>query len=404
MPLSSGQMSIIDRLFGPQEDKPPKTNYITAVLNDASSRTNINQIRGINKAGASGSGIPKHVTNVTAVVSNASAGSTSQIVITFRRDSTDTAFAGVTVYAKGYQGNQSPTQVGYGTDAPLTIILNNTGESVSLIVQATGNGGSAPIATAPSCGVRLPQNATGGFGTQTTTNVTATQVKQIAGGGSSVGTGVLTASSVLQASPLTVNLSTEGSYDWMLLTGYAGGAVAPNVESATAFKNHWKAGNGRLLSAFRLLQNAQLAAGTDTSQFTWNSTSGDDAAFNETVNPAKQPMVSRAGDPFWFGNNNSLFFYPFGFQWRDIPLSTLTPRTLKFYVYVNNATVTLTARLSDGSAADASTVMTTSSTSEYIVTVHVTPGSFGAMLNVSLMLTSFNTSASRVGISAVTMA
>jgi hypothetical protein len=82
----------------------------------------------------------------------------------------------------------------------------------------------------------------------------------------------------------------------------------------------------------------------------------------------------------------------------------MAARTLKFYVYLNNATVTLTARLSDGSAADVSAVMTNGSTAEYIVTVNVTPGSFGATLNVSLMVTSFGNSASRVGISAVTMA
>jgi hypothetical protein len=90
--------------------------------------------------------------------------------------------------------------------------------------------------------------------------------------------------------------------------------------------------------------DAQLAdGGTPAGNFTFNSNTGDDAAYNESVNPANQPLVNRKGG-FFFNNNNSLFFYPFGFQWRDIPLSNITPRTLKFYVYVNNTTGTLTAR------------------------------------------------------------
>ena len=176
MSLTGPQRSLLEKFFGPENVPAEKTNYISTVLNEASNRSNINQIRGVTKAGSTGSGIPKHVTNVSVLMSSASAGATSKIVVTFRRDPTDSTFTGVTVYAKGYQGNQSPTQVGFGTDAPLTVILNNTGESVSLIVQATGNGGSAPMSTAPSCGVKLPASSNGGFGTITTTNITTAQI------------------------------------------------------------------------------------------------------------------------------------------------------------------------------------------------------------------------------------
>lgn len=103
----------------------PQTDRVqsNSVLSDVVNRTNINQIRGINQSGAVGSGIPKHVTNVSAIVSDASVGSTSKVVLTFQRDSTDKTFSGVTVFARGYQGNHSPTQVGFGTDAPITLIF-----------------------------------------------------------------------------------------------------------------------------------------------------------------------------------------------------------------------------------------------------------------------------------------
>jgi hypothetical protein len=247
MALSQGQMSIIDRLFGPQEDKPPKTNYISTVLNDAGNRTNINQIRSITQAGSNGSGIPRHVTNVTAAVSEASAGATSKIVLTFRRDSTDVSFGGVIVYARGYQGNQSPTQVGFGTDAPITVILNNTGESVSLIVQATGNGGNAPLSTAPTCGVKLPTSTNGGFGTNTKTNITTTQVQQVIAG--------------VFPTPTPVN-SQNASF----------GGGAGNQVNTSASVSSWNVQAGDVLAMFI---EASFGCTTTTSQPTFTVT--DDA-------------------------------------------------------------------------------------------------------------------------------
>jgi hypothetical protein len=134
------------------------------------STSGISQIRGINRSGATGAGIPQHVTNVSTSMANASAGSTSTISVTFRRDPTDVNFNGVTVWVKGYQGNQTPTQVASGTDSPINFILNNTGEALSVTVQANGNGGSAPITTAPTAGLTLPRSTSGGAGTTTTTS------------------------------------------------------------------------------------------------------------------------------------------------------------------------------------------------------------------------------------------
>lgn len=132
-------------------------------------QNNVNQIRGINRQGSTGSGIPKHVTNVSTSIANASTGSTSTITVIFSRDPSDANFSGVTVFVKGYQGNPAPVQIASGTDSPITFIVNNTGEALSLIVQAFGNGGTAPLGTAPTVGISLPKSTGGGTGTTTVT-------------------------------------------------------------------------------------------------------------------------------------------------------------------------------------------------------------------------------------------
>jgi hypothetical protein len=276
------------------------------------------------------------------------------------------------------------------------------GASIVLTDDGTGDITIASAAPSPATVIPLADSGTGAVGVSLK-YARQDHVHPASGGG--VVPGTLAISSVLQAVPLAVNLSTEGTFDWMYLGGYVGASLSGNLpEAGLQFKSHWKLKNGRLLHNLRFVENAQNAAGTDSSEFTYSSTSGDDASFNEPVNPPGSPLVSRAATPFWFSNNNGLFFFPFGFTWRAIPLPDLGTRTLKFYTYVNNATITLAASISDGSAPDVSSSVTNGSTAEYIFTVAVTPGSFGAILNVSLMCSAFASSASRVGISAVTMA
>jgi hypothetical protein len=55
-----------------------------------------------------------------------------------------------------------------GADSPITFVINNTGENVSIAVQAVGNSGCAPIDTAPTTGIKLPKSTAGGYGTGTT--------------------------------------------------------------------------------------------------------------------------------------------------------------------------------------------------------------------------------------------
>lgn len=147
------------------------TDLNASAVASLGNRTLIQQVRGINVNGANGSGIPKPVTDVKASVSNASVGSTSVISVIFHRDPSDSAFAGVAILAKGYQGNNTAVQVGSSVDSPATFILSNTGESISLIVQPYGNGGSTPLANCPSVGVKLPKSSLGGAGTTTRTTL-----------------------------------------------------------------------------------------------------------------------------------------------------------------------------------------------------------------------------------------
>lgn len=134
----------------------------------------LGQIRGISKKGSTGAGIPKHVSNVASSLSQASTGMTSAVSVTYSRDPGDASHEKVNVYVKGYQGNSSPVQIASGSESPVTFVLNNTGETVSILVQSQGNSGSAPLSTAPSTGVQIPKSNGGGFGTGTVTGVSVT--------------------------------------------------------------------------------------------------------------------------------------------------------------------------------------------------------------------------------------
>jgi hypothetical protein len=155
---------------------PKTTNPNTPGLSNAqspstlvnfTSTAQVNQIRGIGVLNAKGAGIPAQVSNVAASVANASTGLTSSVTVTFSQNSSDKNFSQALVLVKGYQGNPSPVQVASGTSSPIVFVINNTGESINVIVQATGNSGSAPITAAPSVGVKLPKSTGGGYGTKT---------------------------------------------------------------------------------------------------------------------------------------------------------------------------------------------------------------------------------------------
>jgi hypothetical protein len=174
------------------------------------SRNLINQIRSTAPAGAKGWGIPLHVFNVSVNASPAAKGTTSAVSVNFQRNAADPHFGGVKLFARGYQGNPSLTEIGSGTESPITAVLQNTGEPISIVAQAFGNNGQAPIATAPSTGMKLPQSISGGYGTGTN----APGVNKLIGDvtGNATGTTISTTLSAIDGTPVVAGSPTAGTY------------------------------------------------------------------------------------------------------------------------------------------------------------------------------------------------
>lgn len=81
------------------------------ILQQVGQQSSVNQIRGAQVAGATGAGVPQHVTNVSTSVATASPGQTSTVTVSFRRNPSDANFSGVDVFVKGYQGSSTPTRL-----------------------------------------------------------------------------------------------------------------------------------------------------------------------------------------------------------------------------------------------------------------------------------------------------
>ena len=124
--------------FGVDKSK----NALGKILDRSGTNNSLNQIRGISAAGALGAGIPRHVTNVRASVSNANTGSTSVVTVTFRRDPVDSSYSTAQVYIRAYNGNPSNVLIASGANSPISFVLNNTGESVVVTVQSPNRGGA----------------------------------------------------------------------------------------------------------------------------------------------------------------------------------------------------------------------------------------------------------------------
>lgn len=177
-------------LLSQDEANPGTTRAVPlqTTLQAAKSNNGINQIRGTAAKNATSFGVPKHVTNVGASVSTAAKGSTSTVRVNFHRDPTDKSYSATAIWVKGYQGNSNPVQVASSYESPATFVLNNTGEPVSVVAQATGNSGQAPLNAAPTTGIRLPKSTAGGYGTSSTVYInssrqTVTATKWMVGAG-----------------------------------------------------------------------------------------------------------------------------------------------------------------------------------------------------------------------------
>jgi hypothetical protein len=153
---------------------PPLVNEVVAksvstglVIGVDENQTKVNQLHGIAPNNTSGAGIPKQVSNVQVSVANAQTGATCTLSVLYKVDPSDSSFSGVNIWVKGYQGNSQLVQVASGTSSPTKFVLNNTGEILSITVQAFGNGGNAPLSGAPTSSAVLPKSTTGGFGSNT---------------------------------------------------------------------------------------------------------------------------------------------------------------------------------------------------------------------------------------------
>lgn len=237
--------------------------------------TNLQQVRGTNLKTSTGSAVPKPVTNVQASVSNASKGATSTVNVQFRRDPSDATYQNVVIYAKGYQGNQQAVQVGSSVDSPATVILNNTGESISLIVQPQGNAGITPLANCPSVGVQLPKSSGGGVGTTTTTQITV--VGALTGDVVTVGTAATVDG--IQGIPVRTNAPIMGDNLWFdgadWTPNWFPSIIGQKYEPATGGATWFNMGQGPgELSESSESENAPTATEPYSAQYLTPSTAG----------------------------------------------------------------------------------------------------------------------------------
>src|SRR5690349_16291834 len=114
-----------------------------------STRSNLQQL----KSPTSQLNIPAHVQNVQAKVTRISDVS-SKVTVTFSRAVQDTNFVDARVFVTGYAGSSQPVQVGSG-QSPVQFFLNNSGDAITVTVQASGQQGQAPMATAPTTTLKL---------------------------------------------------------------------------------------------------------------------------------------------------------------------------------------------------------------------------------------------------------
>lgn len=106
---------------------------------------------GVNATNSVNQGLPKPLTNV--VISRIPVSSGYQVRVSFQRDPTDLYFRRAVILLK--QGNAPPVSIGSGETSPITVILPKSHAASAIMVQAEGNWGALPIASASAKGVSL---------------------------------------------------------------------------------------------------------------------------------------------------------------------------------------------------------------------------------------------------------
>lgn len=180
--------------------------------------------------------------------------------------------------------------------------------------------------------------------------------KPATGGGGGGGTGSLSIAST--SAPSTVNLTTEGTYDWWVVTGTASGGAQLGT-NAFVFKPK---GGALVPNTFKAVVSSHTGMISTSAS---GAASGGPVAFSASAGDAFMPL----------GNGSSAAIPPSSFapylQWTSTDVgfgftfavdANSVSRTLKLYLGVgafsSNEDVTVTAHLMDGSASDVSTVCT----------------------------------------------
>lgn len=166
---------------------------------------------------------------------------------------------------------------------------------------------------------------------------------------------------VFGAPSLSVNLTTEGTYDWGCATAVAT-TSAQITYDPTLFR--WKRSRGGILVPSNIVFGGPsevtpngLAAGP----IQMSANAGDDMGGASSGANASYPLTNNTASLGLFQNNTAVVPTGYGCRIR-IPLVAGELRTINFYVFVRSqinkgSTGTFTAHLSDGTAADVSTTV-----------------------------------------------
>jgi hypothetical protein len=247
------------------------------------------------------------------------------------------------------------------------IDIENAGAGVLSVARggsATIDGSTTSLIVLRNTGLRIKTDGTNYF--------------TVRGGGSIPisypGTGSLTI--VSAANPSTVNLTTEGTFDWLF----------PNGTTTTPSSGNTNISMKRISGTGYLLANG----------FAWSGGSGTDTVYTQNFSTpavtatATDDLIARgassavAGQGVYSVQSAAISY---GFR-LSIPIGQVS-RTLRIYSSVFSGTATCTASLSDGSASTVTATISAAASSNYegYFTIVANAGRDGQFLTVSVLLT-----------------
>lgn len=265
----------------------------------------------------------------------------------------------------------TPSMRTLGTGAQQACAGNDSRLSDARIPTGPASGDLAATFPSPSLAAAGPGAGTYGGGSTYVNSVTldtkgrVTAVATGTPGGGGVA-GALSVSQTNVNASVTVNLSTEGTKDWFA----PGGSTANPPRGSSGM--HGRIIGGELLNGFDWVNVQTLQ--TAGSNVTISSNAGDDisAPLSSVTTAQQQTTGTNSGPTNW------------GFRLRC--RAGTASRTLKIYVKIGLVDITLTAHLSDGSAADVtSTLSTGNSSTVFVVTFN--SATEGEELYVSVLVT-----------------